>query len=348
MKTPRHIPALCAALALSVLSASVRLWAAAAPSPIATPVVVYQIGLTNNYPNFPELLALFAKHEPNVKIVSPPQSGGSGSTLARLKTEGKNTEISLVFFGQALGPQFREADLLQPIKPVDADRLRPTDRDPKGLYYSFALWTPTFIYNSDQIKNPPKSFADLLTAEGRLSYDNPTTSASGMIFLVGAILANGGTIQNPEPGFAYLKKLRSRIVTNPSSGGESLALVSKGEIGLAVHYSEPNMYNKYFQNAPINMVVPREGMPLSALSVGVSKFAPQAEAAKRFVDFLLSKEAQQLLAGRYFRPVRTDIVVPPEIKAKYPENYDADYPFDWDSILPYQKSWLDRWNREIK
>lgn len=345
MKRSFRLSALCASLALSALSAMAQ---TKATVPIASPTTVYQIGLTNDYPNFPELLALFAKHEPNVKITSPPQSGGSGATLARLKAEGANTQISLVFFGQALGPQFRDADLLQPIKPVDADKLRATDRDPKGLYYSFALWTPTFIYNSDQIKNPPRSYADLLTAEGRLSYDNPVSSASGMIFLVGAILANGGTVQNPEPGFAYLKKLRSRIVTNPASGGESLSLVSKGEIGLAVHYSEPNMYNKYFKSAPINMVVPKEGMPLSALSVGVSKYAPQAEAAKRFVDFLLSKEAQQLLAGRYFRPVRTDIVIPPEVKAKYPENYDKDYPFDWESILPYQKEWLDRWNREIK
>ncbi|MCC7372819.1 MAG: extracellular solute-binding protein [Chloroflexi bacterium] len=311
-------------------------------------IEVVQIGLTQNYPNFPELLALFAKQEPNIKIVQAPQSGGSGSTLARLKTEGENTQVSLVFFGQALGPQFRDADVLAPIQPTGAEFLLPTDHDPNGLYYSWALWTPAFIYNKDQMANPPKSYADLPNAEGRISYDNPVTSASGMIFLVGAILANGGTIENPEPGFEYLKKLRSKITTYPSSGGESLSLVQKGELGLIVHYSEANLYNKYFENAPIEVVVPKEGMPLSALSVGVAKYAPQAEAAKKFVDFLLTPEAQNLLASRYFRPARTDITVPAEVRANYPENYEAGYPFDWDSILPYQKAWLDRWNAEIK
>src|SRR5580765_2412007 len=64
-------------------------------------IEVVQVGLTNNYHNFPELLALFAQSEPNIKIVQAPQSGGSGSTVAQLKAQGSNTEVSLVFFGQA-------------------------------------------------------------------------------------------------------------------------------------------------------------------------------------------------------------------------------------------------------
>ena len=84
--------------------------------------------------------------------------------------------------------------------------------------------------------------------------------------MVGAILANGGTIENPEPGFEYLKKLRGKVVTYPASGGESLSLIQKGEVGLVTHHSEANLYNKFFNNAPIEVVVPKEGMPLSALS----------------------------------------------------------------------------------
>jgi len=331
-------------------------WAALAQSPAAhvplgTPeakVEVVQVGLTANYPNFPELQALFAKQEPHIRIVTPAGQGGSGATLAKLKTEGKNTQTSIVFFGQAYGPQYREAGVLASFQPQGAQTLRPSDRDPKGTFYSWAVWTPSFIYNKNQILRPPRSFAELLQTQGRLSYDNPATSASGLIFLVGAIRANGGTIENPEPGFEYLKRLKPRIATYVSSGGEALSLVQKGEIGLAIHYSEANMYNKYVGNAPIELIVPKEGMPLSALSVGIARNAPQPEAAKRFVDFLLSREAQMLLARGYFRPARTDVQVPAEIRARYPENYDADYPFDWETVLPYQKQWIERWNREIK
>jgi ABC-type Fe3+ transport system substrate-binding protein len=89
-------------------------------------------------------------------------------------------------------------------------------------------------------------------------------------------------------------------------------------------------------------------MPLSALSVGVSRYAPQPEAAKKFVDFLLTPAAQELLASHYFRPARTDITVPSDVRANYPENYEAGYAFDWDSILPYKQAWIERWNAEIK
>jgi putative spermidine/putrescine transport system substrate-binding protein len=316
--------------------------------PFERKVELVQVGLTANYPNFPELLSLFAQQEPNIKIVTPAGQGGSGATLAKLKAEGENTKTCLVFFGQAYGPIFREADLLLSFVPRGAEMLRASDRDPKGTFYSWAIWTPAFIYNKNQIPKPPRSYAELLHAEGKLSYDNPATSASGLIFLVGAIRANGGTLENPDPGFEYLKRLKPRIATYVSSGGEALSLVQKGELGLAVHYSEANMYGKYVNNSSIDIVVPKEGMPLSALSVGIAKHAPEPEAAKRFVDFLLSREAQELLVRGYFRPARTDITIPEEIRAKYPENYDAAYPFDWETVLPYQKQWIERWNREIK
>ena len=113
-----------------------------------------------------------------MKIVTGPQQGGSGSTLAQLKTEGANTQVSLVLFGQALGRAIRDADLLQLFTPANADQLR---RAPAPLY--------------------------------AVSYDDPTTSASGLIVLVGAIRANGGTIQNADPGFAYLQQIKPQVAT---------------------------------------------------------------------------------------------------------------------------------------
>lgn len=349
------VPAVLAACGGS--STALRGASPAAPSGVASgsPVAagagtaeVVELGLGAKSPNFPELLALFAQREPGIKIVAGPSQGGSGTTLARLQAEGPNTRTSLVFFGQADGPSYRDAGVLKPVTPAGADGLRQTDRDPNGLYYSYALWTPCFIYNESQLPQPPKSFAELLQSTAKLSYPNPVAASSGLIFLVGAIMANGGSVTNPEPGFEYLKNLRPKIATYTASGGESMSFVQKGEVDLGIHYAEANMFNKYVKDAPIGMVVPKEGMPLSALSVGVPKYAPQPEAALRFVEFLLSREAQELLASRYYRPAVQGITIPPEIVEKYPENYDADYPFDWDSVLPYQKEWLERWNREIK
>jgi len=256
--------------------------------------------------------------------------------------------VSLVCFGQALGPRFRASGLLQPIAPAGVEALRPADRDPGGLFYSWALWTPAFVYNRDRLPSPPGSYTDLLRAEGRISYDDPSTSASGLIFLAGAILANGGSIEHPEPGFAYLERLRSRSAGYPTGGSGALALVRAGRLDLVVHYAETNLYDRHVNNAPVGVVVPSEGMPLSAFAVGVAKHAPQPKAAERFVDFLLSREAQELLAARYFRPARTDVHIPPKVRAAYPDNYDACYSVDWEATMPYQREWIVRWQREIR
>jgi len=242
-----------------------------APAQTGQTVEVVQTGLTADYPNFPELLQLYAKQAPNVKIITGPQQGGSGSTLAQLKTEGSNTQVSLVFLVRT------------------------------------------------SCRGHPPAMRSCCIPSTKISYDDPTTSASGLIFLVGAIKANGGTIDNPEPGFAYLEQLKPQVATYNTGGAQALANVQKGEVALAIHYSEANMYNKYLQNAPIDIVVPTDGMPLSALSVAISKYAPQSDAAADFVNFLLTTDAQQLLAQRYFRPARTDISVPAHVRSKYPQ-----------------------------
>src|SRR5690242_5513392 len=143
-------------------------------------IELYELGITADYPNWPELLALFAQKEPNIKIIAAPGPGGSNATQAKLQADGPNTRISLVLLRQTAGPPTREAGLLAELHPTDADLLRPSDRDPSGHFFSWAAWTPAFIYTLDNLPNPPKSYAELLTADGRLTYDDPSTSASGI------------------------------------------------------------------------------------------------------------------------------------------------------------------------
>ena len=91
-----RLPRLAVALVLAGLMLPLSSLAGPPRSVVAQETIeVVQVGLTNNYPNFPELMALFAQSEPNIKIVQAPQSGGSGSTVAQLKAQGANTEGAL-------------------------------------------------------------------------------------------------------------------------------------------------------------------------------------------------------------------------------------------------------------
>ena len=65
----------------------------------------------------------------------------------------------------------------------------------------------------------------------------------------------GALSRIPIQGSSTSKRLEPRIATYVSGGGEALCLVRKGEVGLAINYSETNMYNKYIKNAPIEIIV---------------------------------------------------------------------------------------------
>jgi iron(III) transport system substrate-binding protein len=83
-------------------------------------------------------------------------------------------------------------------------------------------------------------------------------------------------------------------------------LLTGGEIAILV--------NNFLQNA---VEAKRKGSPVELLAldpvvsaaglVGINKLAPHANAAKLFVDFVLSKEGQELIVKTDRSSVRTDV-----------------------------------------
>jgi len=63
--------------------------------------------------------------------------------------------------------------------------------------------------------------------------------------------------------------------------------------------------------ATLGFVYPEQMLVIPS-PVAILKGTPNLVAAKKFVDFLLSKEGQALIAGSGTLPVRSDVAVPPK------------------------------------
>lgn len=191
--------------------------------------------------------------------------------------------------------------------------------DKDKTYFSTKLITTGIVYNT---KAPfvPASWEDLTRpeAKGLVAMPSPLTSGAAMIHTV--------TLTGNLPqGWNYYDALARNGAQASGGNGDVLKAVSGGDklFGMIVDYMP---LREKAKGAPIEFVFPREGVSAVTEPVAILSTARNADAAKAFVDFLLSKDGQQAAAKMGYIPARADIALP----AGYPDrssikvlSYDA-------------------------
>jgi iron(III) transport system substrate-binding protein len=73
-------------------------------------------------------------------------------------------------------------------------------------------------------------------------------------------------------------------------------VVASGERPVAVDGGDYTFYQVKKKGNPVEIVYPKEGVPLVVSPSAITSFAPHPNAAKLFTDFIFSKDVQQVLA----------------------------------------------------
>lgn len=189
----------------------------------------------------------------------------------------------------------------------------------KNQAYGVTAEPIVFAYNRRLMPpgDVPRSHEDLerlLATKGRAyrgkvaSYD-VERSSTGFLFFT----------QDEQISHDTWKLLRALGRTDPRfyvAGEEMLRRIASGEHLLA--YNLMSSYSLEWQamNPAIGVVFPSDYTLVMSRIAFISKEALHPASAKLFLDFLLSKTGQQLLARRYMTPVRSDLkLVSPPIPA---------------------------------
>ena len=73
-------------------------------------------------------------------------------------------------------------------------------------------------------------------------------------------------------------------------------VVASGERPVARDGGEYTFYQTRKKGNPLEIVYPKEGVPLVVSPTAITSFAPHPNAAKLFTDFTFSREVQQVMA----------------------------------------------------
>jgi iron(III) transport system substrate-binding protein len=173
-------------------------------------------------------------------------------------------------------------------------------KDNEG-YWATMYTSPMIVSYNTRLVSPgdlPKEYLDLLQPKwkGRLGLDSSDFEW----------YANLRKIWGTEKAQKFLEGLRRQEVRLVQGRALLTELLTGGEIAILVNNFLQNAVEAKRKGSPVEMLALDPVVSAAGL-VGINKLAPHANAAKLFVDFVLSKEGQELIVKTDRSSVRTDV-----------------------------------------
>jgi len=252
-------------------------------------------------------------------------STGSGVLVRRITSEAANPQGDVIW-GVSATILRLASPYLQPYPAKDREAVPAQFRDPGDLWLGTNIQVVVIGQNTKAIDKDsgPKSWADLLDPKwkGKLAYTDP--SNSGFSYAAATLLLS----QWGDGDAAWTKM--SQLLANAKVLNRSTQVfegVGSGEypLGITLEYAG---FLWAHNGAPVNVVYPAEGTHAVVEGAGILKGGPNTDAARQLVDYLASKDVQEMLLKATFRrPARQDI----QLDAVAP----GMLPFSAIKVLPY-------------
>ncbi|WP_297093387.1 thiamine ABC transporter substrate-binding protein [Thermococcus sp.] len=269
--------------------------------------------------------------------------GDAGEVLNRLILEKDNPQADVVvgidnsYLAKAI-----DAGILEPYKPANADVIPDWIIEKFDPTFHLTPYDYGFIainYRKDMVQNPPASLEDLTKPEwkGKLIIEDPRTSSPGMAFLLWTIAVYGDDWLN------YWEKLKENDVQIVEGWSAAWNAFTKGEYPLVLSYATSPAATVYYDNnTNVGAVAFKEGNYLQIEGAGIVKGAKHPELAKKFIEFLISEEAQEKLPlNQWMYPVNKNVQTPEVFK--YAVKIDKPVTVDPKEIENNYDLWLKQW-----
>ncbi|MBL8056776.1 MAG: extracellular solute-binding protein [Anaerolineales bacterium] len=292
------------------------------------------IALPHDWCNYGEAIETF-KTKYGLKVNELNPDAGSGDEVEAIKANKDNKgpqAPDVIDVGFAFGTSSKAENLLQPYKVSTWDTIPADAKDADGYWYGDYYGVLAFMVNTDVVKNVPQDWADLLKPEYKsqvgLSGD-PRTSNQAIQSVYAAALANGGTLDNAQPGLDFFAQVNGAGNLVPVISNN--ALVEKGETPVRITWDYNALAGRDAGSAKIEVVIPKSGRFAGVYVQAISAYAPHPNAAKLWMEFLYSDEGQIIWMKGYCHPIREqDLrarnVIPADLLAKLPDVSGAVFP----------------------
>ncbi|MBG56525.1 MAG: thiamine ABC transporter substrate-binding protein [Deltaproteobacteria bacterium] len=281
--------------------------------------------------------------ECKIKVVT---HGDSGTVLNRsiLEKGNPNADILLGLNNSEIEKSFNHK-LWIPYRSKLLDQVpKELDLDKKNRVTPFDYGYISFVYDSQKIKNPPRSLEDLLDQKykRKIVIQNPKTSSPGLSMLHWTIAVFG-----EDEYLDYWKKLQKNLLSVTDGWSAAYGMFTKGEVPIVLSYvTSPAYHLEYEKTKRYKAALFKEGHYRQIEFAGILKGTEKIKMAQDFIDFMLSEKFQSVIPlTNWMYPVIRHQPLPDSFQiAPEPEVVP-----ELNSSLVYKqnKKWLKAWSRAM-
>ncbi|MFJ4817867.1 ABC transporter substrate-binding protein [Streptomyces sp. NPDC088801] len=222
----------------------------------------------------------------------------SGEALARIQAGKGNAEFDVWYGGPADGyAAAGEQDLLERYVSKNASAIPAQYKDASGLWTGVYVGALGFCSNGKLLKEKglaaPQSWADLLDPELKkdIGIAHPSTSGTAYTALWTQVQLAGG---DEDKALKYMRGLHPNVLQYTKSGSAPSQMTARGEVAVGVIFSHDCIATQEAGFPDLQVTFPSEGTGYETGGVALVKGAKNPTSAKKFVDWALTPEAQEI------------------------------------------------------
>lgn len=265
------------------------------------------IALPPDWANYGAIIKAFTDKY-GIKVNSQNPNGSSAEEIEAAKTN-KGTDKAPDVFDLGSAVALASTDVFAPYQVSAWADIPDANKEASGLWYNDYTGVMSVGYNATKygditdIKDllDPK-FAGAVALNG-----NPTQAGAAFSGFVMVALANGGTVDNLQPGIDFFQKMKTAGTFVPLD--PTPATIESGQTGVVIDWS----YNQLAaaaalkkQGAEWKMFVPSNAAVGSYYVQAINKDAPHPAAARLWEEFLYTADAQNLYMAGGAQPMLYD------------------------------------------
>lgn len=244
--------------------------------------------------------AKFNEDHPDIKINWVRDS--TGIITAKLLAEKNNPKADIVWGLAATSLMLLgEEGMLEAYSPKGVEKLDPKFRDSANptKWTGMDAWVASVCYNTVEAKKAglpiPTSWKDLTKPvyKNQVIMPNPNSSGTGFLDVSSWLQLFG-----EEGGWKYMDGLHENIARYTHSGSKPCKLAAAGEIPIGISFAFRGAKSKA-KGAPLEIVVPTEGVGWDMEATAIIKGTKNLAAAKTLADWSITKKANEMYNKGY-------------------------------------------------
>ena len=295
----------------------------------------------------------FMKANPDIKVVyyAP---GNSAAILGALRAQKAAPQIDVAMMDISIAKAGSDEGLFDPIDDKVSAHVK--DLHPQALMPGVNLAGMTFdslvlVYDKTVFKTPPKSWRALW--DPAVDRKVALTAAPDILGLALTVMLEemaGGTDwnRNLEKGLKEMETLAPRVLTwEPKPDLWNMIMAQQAAISVGY-----NARSQVFSEQPgsvLQATIPDEGTLFQINAVTLVKGAPNQAAARKFVDYMLSPEAQKRFAETmFYGPTNKTVQLAPAVVDRIsPKDMSSVVNVDWLEIAKIREKTTQDWRRRV-